>query len=40
MLVITIAAAIFLRRRYSGSGRNILTAAIIIAGYFCHPPFR
>ncbi|SCC82055.1 branched-chain amino acid ABC transporter permease [Saliniramus fredricksonii] len=34
MLVITIAAAIFLRRRYSGSGRNILTAAIIIAGYF------
>ena len=34
MLVITIAAAIFLRRRYSGHGRNILTAAILIAGYF------
>ena len=34
MLVITIAAAIALRRYYSGPGRNILTAAIIIAGYF------
>ncbi|HMB11121.1 MAG TPA: branched-chain amino acid ABC transporter permease [Saliniramus sp.] len=34
MLVITIAAAISLRRHYSGYGRNILTAAIIIAGYF------
>ena len=34
MLVITIAAAIALRRYYSGPGRNILTAVIIIAGYF------
>ena len=34
MLVLTIAAALALRHYYSGRGRNILTAVIIIAGYF------
>ena len=34
MLVLTIAAALALRHYYSGRGRNILTAVIIIGGYF------
>ncbi len=34
MLILTIAAALLLRRSYKGHGRHLLTAAIIVAGYF------